>query len=250
MKSNHPMPIRLLLAALALTLFSATASAQSAESVIEDAREKLIEMYSGVDHFAVKTDSFTSYNRVIEKDGEMIMETEIAGIPGMDSQGAATTNTMAQFDALAEHGVYKGTQNVDGVKCHVIFVDDPSQIDPQLSEGEQVTYFIGASDSLMHGMNMSMKDGTSMEMRMKGYKKYGPILYPSTMEISLIQINSAQQQQMKELQEQLKQMPESMRKQMQDQIDQAMGMMSGEPMVVKTEDVVVNGPLPSGIFGN
>ena len=229
----------------------AVSQAQSAASVVEDAKSKMIEMYSGIDHVMVKTDTFTSYNRLIRKDGEVEMQTQIESMPGAGSDspmGNSISNPLAQMDALAEHGTYQGTKTIAGVECHVIFLDDPSKVDAQFSNGESVSYYIGVSDHLIHGMDMSMEDGKSMEMRMFDYQDYQGIQYPDRMEMTMGQMDEASKQQMENLKEQLKQIPESMRDQMKKQLEQAMGMIAGEPMVVKTEEVVVNGPLPAGIF--
>jgi len=236
----------------ALVVVPVAAQAQSAASVVEQARDKMIDMYSSVDHFAVKTDTYMSYNRVVMKDGAMQMETQMGAMRGDASgtpMGGATVNTMDQLDALAQHGTYQGTTSIDGIECHVIRLDDPSKVDARLSSGETVTYYIGASDHLIHGMDMAMADGTGMEMRMRAYQNYDGILYPSRMEMTMVRSDEARAQQMKEMEESLKQMPEAMRERMKKQIEQAQSMMSGEPMVVQTEEVVVNGPLPDGVFG-
>jgi hypothetical protein len=155
---------------------------------------------------------------------------------------------MNQLSALADHGTYQGTQTIKGIECHVIYVDDPTKVDPQLSEGDAVTYYIGVSDSLMHGMDMSIDTGANMKMRMVDYNNHDGILYPDRIETTMVQMDAARKQQLEQLQEQMKQMPESVREQMKTQIEQAMGALSGEPMVVETKEVVVNGPLPAGIF--
>jgi hypothetical protein len=234
-----------------LALLPAASQAQSAQSVVEQAQSKMIKMYSSVDHFMVKTDSYTSYNRVVTKDGEKQIETQIGRMRGDASggtMGGSNVNAMRQMDALAQHGTYQGTKVLAGVDCHVILLDDPSKLDARMSEAEQATYYIGASDHLVHGMDMAMSDGTSMEMRMQEYKNYDGIMYPSRMEMTMVQGTEAQKQQMKEMEEQLKQMPEAMRKRFKSQIEQAQSMMAGEPTVVATEEVVVNGPLPDGVF--
>jgi uncharacterized protein YoxC len=244
---------RLVLALSFLTvfvLFPLSSHAQSAQSVVEKARSTMLEMYSSVDHFMVKTDAYTSYNRVVQKDGQMQMETQMAmrGDASGAPMGGSTLNSMEQMDALAVHGTYQGTKTVAGVECHVIALDDPSKVDANMSGAENVQYYIGTSDSFIHGMDMTMEDGTGMEMRMVDYRNYDGVMYPSRMEMTMIQNSEEMKQQMKELEESLKQMPESMRERMRDQIEQAQSMMSGEPVVFATEEVVVNGPLPEGVF--
>jgi hypothetical protein len=252
--SLFPQRLVLVLALLApFVLLPAASQAQSAQSVVEQARSKMIDMYSSVDHFMVKTDSYTSYNRVVSKDGEKQIETQIGSMRGDASGGAmggSNVNTMRQMDALAQHGTYQGTKALDGIDCHVILLDDPSKLDTRMSGSEQVTYYIGASDHLIHGMDMAMNDGTGVEMRMKEYQNYDGIMYPSRMEMTMIQSDEARAQQMKEMEEQLKQMPEAMRKRIKSQIEQAQSMMAGEPTIIATEEVVVNGPLPDGVFDN
>jgi flagellar hook-basal body complex protein FliE len=249
---SRPLALSLSLVA-ALVFLPAVSQAQSAQSITEQARDRMIDMYQSVDHFMVKTEFYTSYNRVVEKDGEMQMETQTESMRGDASgrtMGGSTLNTMSQLDAVGQHGTYVGTQTVSGINCHVIRLDDPSKVDAQMSGADDVTYYFGASDHLIHGMDMTMEDGTGMEMRMVDYRDYDGIMYPSRMEMTMVQQSEEQKQQMKELEEQLKQMPESMRKRMQKQIEQARSMMAGEPVVITIEEVVVNGPLPEGIFDN
>lgn len=213
----------------------------------------MIDMYGGVDHFMVKTNMHTAYSRVVMENGEMQMETQMGAMRGDASgasMGGSAFNSMSQLDALAQHGIYQGTESISGIDCHVIFLDDPSTMDAQLSSGDTATYYIGASDYLFRGMDMTMEDGTGVEMRMKDYQDYSGVMYPSRMEMTMVQSDEARQAQMREMQEQLEQMPEAMRERMQTQIEDAQSMIAGEPAVITTEEVVVNGPLPDGIFDN
>jgi hypothetical protein len=237
----------------ALVLFPAASQAQSAQSVVDKAREKMIDMYSGVDHVMVKTDMYTSYNRVVKKNGEMHMETHMGSMRGDASgapMGGADVNSIGQLEALAKHGTYQGTRTVSGIDCHVIFLDDMSKLDGQMSSGDSATYYIGTSDYLIHGMDMTMNDGNGVKMRMKDYRNHDGVMHPSRMEMTMLHGNDARMQQMKQMEEQLKKMPEAMRERMSKQIEQARSMMSGEPVVIVTEEVVVDGPLPDGVFSN
>lgn len=234
----------------AFAVLPTAAQAQTAQSVAERARDAMVDMYSRVDHFMVKTESYTSYNRIVEKDGEMQMENQMVATGGAASGavGGSTVNTMAQMDALGQHGTYQGTQAVSGVDCHVIYLADPSKVDAQMSSVDEVTYYLGASDYLIHGMDMTMGDGTEAEMRLLEYRDYDGILYPSRMEMKMIQDEEEMQQRIQEMEDLLAQMSEAMRERMKDQIEQARSMMSGEPIVIETQDVVVNAPLPDGVF--
>lgn len=234
---------------VAFVALPAASQAQSARSVVEQARSKMIDMYSGVDHFMVETDMYTSYNRLVKKNGEVQIETQIHDGATRGAMGSTTTNAMSQLDVLAQHGTYQGTKTISGTDCHVILLDDPSKLDAQLSDAERVIYYIGASDYLIHGMDMAMSDGPGMEMRMKEYQDYDGLMHPSRMEMTMIQDDDTRKQ-MKEMEEQLKQMPKAMRERMKKQIEQAQGMMSGKPVIIATKEVVVNGPLPDGVFDN
>lgn len=236
------------------------ASAQTAASVMAEAQKRMQSMFEGVEHYKMKTDMFTTYTRKVERNGEV--ETETATVmtseDGSESSlGGSSSSPFTQFEAIGQHGTYLGTETVHGISCHVIQVDDPSKIESGFTGQETVTYYIGTEDYLMHRMKMEGiegQSGGSFAVDMRDYRTYDQGLkLPSRMEMSTLKQSAEMQRRMAELKKQLEQMPEAQRKRMEkmmgNQMDQIEGMASGKPMVIEVEEVVVNGPLPKGVFG-
>ena len=47
-----------------------------------------------------------------------------------------------QFGRLEQHATYTGTEMIDGVQCHVLQVDDPSAVNPDMgTEAQSMTYY-------------------------------------------------------------------------------------------------------------
>lgn len=248
--------LRRAVVALALVLLipamaAIPATAQTAASVMEDVRNTAEAMFEDVDNYIMKTDMYTAYYKKEDGGGPLDFRSAMQ-MQGQSRPmgGEAMPDQYEQYGKIGEHGTYVGTETINGINCHVIRVDDPSKVDAQMAMADEITYYIGTSDSFIHGMDMTMEDGNSMAMRMKNYQNYDGIMYPSSMEMTMVNQSAEMKQQMAEMEEQLKQMSESMRKRMQKQMEQARAMIAGEPTVIEVQEVVVNGPLPEGVFEN
>jgi len=245
-------------AVLAVALLSSPlpAQAQSAQSVMQEARTAMTSMFEGVDHYMVETDSYTSYTRKVVQNGEVAFETDVrmGSSNGQGMGGSSISNMFEQFDAIAEHGTYQGTETVDGVECHAIRVDDPTKIDPQMKGMDEVVYLIGASDYMIRGMNMTDARDNGFRMRMKNYQSHQGLMLPMTYEMQTVMNDPEMKKQMEEMQKQLESMPKAQRKRMEKmfskQMEQAQKMASGETIAIEVTKVEVNGTLPDGIFNN
>ena len=245
------------LAALLLALTVAPASAQDAATVMDDARDRMMKMFENVEHYKTVTESFTTYTRKVERNGDVEFESATSMAGSSQAMGGTVSSPFSQYDGIGKHGKLVGSETVNGIDCHAIKVDDPGKIDPQMSSAESITYYIGKGDYLVHRMVMDgMKQGRgqsdmSMTMDMEGYQDYGEgLMFPSQMVMKMSGIDPEVKKQMEEMKERMKQMPEAQRKRMQKMMDQAGGMMSGEPTVIEVKEVEVNGDLPEGIFDN
>jgi len=256
-------PTRLLALSLGLVLLVAavpTATvAQDAASVMQDVRDKYERMFADVDHYMMKTDMYTAYYKKEAGEGPLAFKSAMQ-MTGQNAPmgGGVAMDQYQQFEAIAQHGTYAGVETIDGVRCYVIRVDDPSKIDANLSQAETITYYIGADDPLMRRMEMEGLQESGgpgqVVVNMKDYRTTDGVTLPFTMEFIMPSegMSEEQRQQMEEMKKQLDNMPEAQRKRMEqmmgDQFEKMEKMMSGEPMVITVQEVEINGTLPEGVF--
>lgn len=257
----------LLLLFVGLLLGSAgPAAAQSVDAVVENMRTQYEQQLETVDTYVVETNLYTAYSRKVSRDGESTYETQTT----MKGQGgssftSSTTPSSAyglQFDRLKEHATYAGTESVDGVRSHVLQVDDPSKVNPEMgrSDAEQMTYYIDAERYVPVRITMKTNQQrgqgpspSTVTIDMKNYQTTDGLTLPHRMEMQFdADISEQQRQQMKKAMEQMENMPEQQRKQMEnmmgDQMEMMKQMMAGEPIVVEVQSVQVNTELPDGVF--
>lgn len=249
--------LRRVVAAFALVLlvpalFATHASAQTAASVMEDVRSTAEAMFADVDTYVMKTDMYTAYYKKEDGGGPLDFRSAMQ----MNGQnrpmgGQAVQNQYEQYEKIAEHGEYVGTETVNGIECHVIRVSDPSKIDENLSTANEITYFVGVNDNYMHRMHMAgmnpQGDG-GMTMDMKDYQTVDGLSLPFRMEM-MTEMSAEQRQQMQQMKKQMESMPEAQRERMQKMMgDQMEKLMNNEPIVIEVTEVVVNGDIPDGVF--
>jgi hypothetical protein len=257
----------LLLLFVGLLLGSASpATAQSVDAVIENMRTQYEEQLETVDTYIIETNLYTSYSKKVMRDGEPSYETQtkMKG-QGGSSFASSTTPSSAyglQFDRLKEHATYAGTESIDGVRVHVLQVDDPSKVNPEMgrSDAEQMTYYIDTEQYVPVRLTMQTKEqrgqnpgASTVTIDMKNYQTTDGLTLPHRMEMQFdANLSDQQRQQMKKAMEQMENMPEEQRKRMEkmmgDQMEMMKQMMSGDPIVVEVQSVQVNTELPDGVF--
>jgi len=233
-------------------LFAASATAQTAASVMNDVRSTAEAMFKDVDNYTMKTNTYTAYYK--KKDGggalEFVSAMQMKG-QSRPMGGQAMPNQYEQYDKIGEHGTYVGTETVDGIDCHVVRVDDPGKVDTNLSQAGEITYFVGVNDSFLHRMEMagiSPQGDGGMTMNMKDYRTVDGVSLPFRMEM-ITDMSDEQRQQMEQMKQQLESMPEAQRERMQKMMgDQMEKLMNNEPIVIEVQEVVVNGDIPEGVF--
>jgi outer membrane lipoprotein-sorting protein len=251
---------------LLLGLPATTAPAQSVASIVDQMRARYEQQMQSVDTYIVETNLYTSYNKKVMQDGEPTYQTQTK-MTGEDAPSVASTSTPSaayglQFDRLKEHATYAGTETVNGVRAHVLQVDDPSKVNPDMARGdaESMTYYVDAEQYLPTRMVMTTKggenagpQGQSVTINMKDYQTTDGLTLPHRMEIE-VQINMSEQQrrQMEQAMAQMENMPAQQRKQMErmmgDRMEMMKQMMAGDPVVVEVQRVQVNVDLPEGMF--
>ena len=248
-----------------LLLGPGPASAQSVASVVDDMQSVYDRQIETVDTYIVETNLYTSYNEKVMQDGRSTYrtQTQMKG-SGASSFAANTTPSAAygmQFDRLRQHATYAGTETIDGVRCHVLRVDDPSAVNPDMDENAtSMTYYVDAERHVPARMAMetatSGQQGpnpSSVVIHFRNYQTTDGLTLPHRMEIQLnANISDAQRQQMQQMMKKMEQLPEQQRKQMENmmggQMDMMKQMMSGDPIAIEVQSVQVNTDIPDGIF--
>ncbi len=248
-------------------LFGATpAAAQSVASVVDQMRAQYERQLDAVDTYIVETTLYTSYNKKVMRDGSPTYESQTR-MKGQSSNAFASSTTPTtvyglQFDRLKEHATYQGTETVNGVRTHVLHVDDPSAVNPDVStnDAESMTYYIDAERSVPtrilmkpEGQGAQGPQASSVTINMKDYRTTDGLTLPYRMEFQIdMNMSEAQRKQMEKAMKQMENMPEAQRKQMESmmgsQMEMMKQMMSGEPMIVEVQRVQVNTELPDGMF--
>jgi hypothetical protein len=262
---RHRSSLVLLFVGLLLNL-PAAAPAQSVESIVDQMRARYEQQIQSVDTYIVETNLYTSYNKKVMQDGEPTYQTQTRmtgeGAPSVASTSTPSAAYGLQFDRLRQHATYAGTETVNGVRAHVLQVDDPSTVNPDMAPGdaERMTYYVDAEESLPTRIMMITKGGRddgpqeqSVTINMLDYQTTDGLTLPHRMEIQ-VQMNMSEQQrrQMEQAMAQMENMPEQQRKQMErmmgDRMEMMKQMMAGDPVVVEVQRVQVNGALPEGMF--
>ena len=264
MLRRRSFPVALSLV-FSLLLGAGPASAQSVASVVDDMQAAYDRQLETVDTYIVETNLYTAYNQKVTQDGRPTYrtQTQMKG-SGTSSFAANTTPSAAygmQFNRLRQHATYAGTETIDGLRCHVLRVDTPSAVDPDMSgNATRMTYYVDAERHVPARMVMetaaSGQQGpnpSSVAIRFKNYQTTDGLTLPHRMEIQLdANLSAEQRQQMRQAMEKMKQLPEQQRKQMEKmmggQMEMMKQMMSGNPIAIEVQSVQVNVDLPDGVF--
>jgi len=238
------------------------AAGQSVSSIVDDMQARYQQQLDAVDTYIVETNLYTSYNKKVMKDGAPTYQTQTR-MKGEGASSYATTSTPSaayglQFDRLKEHATYTGTETINGVRTHLLQVDDPSKINPDMSQGDagRMIYYIDAEQHVPTRMVMKPQnkgkqgpEAASVTINMTNYQTTDGLTLPHRMEIQ-VEMNMSEQErkQMEQAIAQMKNMPEQQRKQMErmmgDKMEMMKQMMSGEPIIVEVQSVKVNVDLP------
>ena len=244
------------------------APAQSVDSIVDNMEANYKQQLETVETYIVKTNLYTSYNRKVTRDGEPTYETQMEMTGSSDSPYAtSTTPTTAagmQFDRLRQHATYTGSETVNGAQAHVLSIDDPSKVSPEIGQGnaESLTYFIDANTYvpvrfLVESNQQGGRNAQDVQVtiNMRDYRTTDGLTLPYRMEFIVnMNMSEQQRQQMQQAMKQMENMPEQQRKRMEqmmgNQMEMMKRMMSGEPVVVEVQSVEVNTELPDGIFAD
>lgn len=250
-------------------LFPVASTAQSANSVVEAMEKKYEQQMESVDNYVVETNLYTSYNKKEMQNGKSILrtQTEMKG-QGASSFASTSTPSLAygmQFEKLKQHATVAGRETVNGVRAHVLEVDDPSEVDPEMGKNaKSLTYYVDAERSVLVRMVMERREPAqkrrggggkdpSVTVDMKNYETVDGLTLPHLVETTVeMNMSEKERKKMKMIMDKMETMPEQQREQMKQmmggQMEMMKQMMSGEPIVVEVQSVRVNVDLPEGTF--
>jgi len=258
----------LLFVGLCLGSLAAPATAQSVASVVDEMQARYVQQTQTVDTYIVETNLYTSYSKKVMTDGDPTYKTQTK-MKGEGGSSLASTSTPSsayglQFERLKKHATYAGTETVNGTRCHLLQIDDPSKVNADMSgsDAESMTYYVDADTYVLARLVVTQKEKnrkkgrpgpSSVTINMKNYQTTDGLTLPHRMEFQIdMNMSEQQRKQMQKMMEKMENMPEQQRQQMKKmmggQMEMMTQMMSGEPIVVEVQSVQVNVDLPEGMF--
>lgn len=254
----------LLASSLSLFLLALTvpATAQSVESVVSDMEDTYRSQMESVDTYILEAESYTGYYRKVATDDDFTVESvtqmNAENNTPMGPPSGPSTSLLDVINDLRAHATYAGTETVDGTRCHVMDIDDPSALDSGMGSGQlqQIRYFVNADTHQPRRMIMTAAEGvennpTRITIDMLDYRTVDGLSIPHRMEF-MPELPEEQKQQMRQMLDRIDQLAPERREQamqmMGGGMEQMKNLLNGDPIVVEVNAVRVNADIPDGIF--
>lgn len=248
-------------------------AAQSGPEVLRTAVERYEARHDGIDDYTVVQSVMgfetTTYFERDTIDGRVVFLPQ--STTGSDAAQRVPESPWASFAAMEERAVHAGFETVDGVRAHVVEITDLEGIDvwsPQATgaefQPETLRLLLGEDDYLVREMRMTGSvtaqggpQSVTFTARFSDYREVDGLTHPFRSEINIeglqSQLSEEEMASMREMMEQMQDMPEAqrqmMRQMMGDQFEQIERMMTEGTMDVTVEvtEVRVNaGPPGNG----
>lgn len=262
----------LLLCAMS-SLATTPGMAQSAADIIDEMDAAHQAMAEGVRSFVVETENETNRYERTEQEGRYVYRLSDSEAPtSADEMPMLGFLEASYIDGLKAAAQYEGTESIDGVETHVLFIEDPSQLesyaeleDQEFETLESMRIFVRTEDFMparflfkavlpedaMEGAPFQLDGPITFQVDMRDYRNIDGLLYPFVTEMQndmMEQMPEQQRQQMEQMRAQMEQQMaqmsdeqrEMMERQMGDQFEQMQAMMSGEPTRTTVTNVTVN----------
>jgi hypothetical protein len=248
--------------------------AQSAANIIDEADAAHQAMAQDIRSFTVETEGETNRYERSEENGRYIYRISNASGPASaDDMPVMGFLDESYLQGLKEEAVYEGTESIDGVATHVLFVEDPSRLESYASmegqefQGLESMRFYLRTDNLMparflfkavlpedamEGAPFQVGPGPiTFQVDFRDYRTIDGLVYPFVTEMRndmMEQMPEEQRRQMEQMraqmEAQMEQMPPEQRQMMEErmgeQFAQMQAMMSGEPVRTTVTNVTVN----------
>ena len=272
------------LLALCALLLVPSALAQSAEEVLRETLSRYEADMGGVSDYTITQEvmgnAVTTYAERAEGNGALAYDFYLvtpSGLQSMDDDRAAASNPYLMLERIADEAEYGGTEDVAGVRAHVVTVEDFGDIAremgaiPDQAEGEfdidEATFYLGTDDYRLRKMMMEgtmTNDGRTSPVRFEtlfsDYRTTDGFTTPYRMAMTMQgmegQMSDGEraeaQQQLEEARRQMEEMPAQQRQVMErmmgDRLEQLEQMLGGDgfSMDMVVTDVDVNTGRPTG----
>lgn len=281
------MLLRRLLPALCLLLLPLTATAQTAEEVLRRVHDRTVDQLEDVDTYMTTVtmqgamDLFDSLHVYVRRTDAGTFETRTKAFGGMadmaNQMGASTAPTgdllatnRQLYTLFKDVATYAEKTLLDGYEVHVLAVEDATPLYrsmagdegmPDAMEARNARLYIDAETWDPRKMEMDVTTRSGGEVRtmhtvteMRDYRQVGPMRYPfrviNRMSSPLSEAERAEMAaRHEEMKKQLEKLPEAQRKQIEGMLEMSDAITGEEmEMVIVTERLRVNEPLPDGVF--
>ncbi len=266
-----------------LTLFGTSAlyAQMTASQVLNNMLETHERGIQNIDDYTVVTDMYTAQYKKTYVDGRPVFKSrvQVRGMEQFDGQ-AASSSTMGHselfddniFRYLKQSARYEGTETIDGIRTHVLFVADLEPIaEPGETDHPKNAYlYVDADKWVMSKMKfdveVEMEPGQKQMMqpviRFLDYRSVEGMLLPFKTVMELGDMDAAispeereeAREAMAEMKRELEQMPEQQRQMvenmMRPQLEQYEKMLEGDAfeIVIEVQEVQVNTGLSDDLF--
>jgi len=255
-------PVVFLLSVPLFVLAPRPTAAQSASSIAEQMKARYQEQLTDVDNYVVETTMYTSYHRTVMKEGELALQTEVkmndesSLFSAMGNAPMTTSSEPAHYEDLAENATYAGSETVNGVECHVLRVQDASEMK---SDAQEMTYYVDVDRYVpvrlqtIQPPQQGEGKPTEVVVDFEDYRttKGITLAWRTTMQMNM-DMSEEQRQKMEKMVTQIENLPEGqremMKKQMPVSFERIRQIMSGDPITIAVKDVHVNTDIPEGTF--
>jgi hypothetical protein len=254
------------------------AQGMSVERVLDNMREAYEKSIRNIDDYTVESDLYTAYHKKTIVDGKPVFKirTDVKGlIPGMGSSTSVGHDNIfntEMYEQLRTRAEYKGTEQVNGVRTHVLFAPElksPGQEDEPAPPMKNVRMYIDADLWVLRQMTADMEvdadKGTQTIQPVfvfDDYRNFDGLLIPFITRMEMGDMDDSvspedrekARQGMKDLEKQMAEMPEAQRKMMEGmlkpQIERLQKMLAGDKIefVITVEEVKVNTGLSDELF--
>ena len=275
---------RFFLLALCTLLLVPSALAQSAEDVLREALDRYEAEMADVNDYTITQEvvgsEVTMYAEREEGAGPLAYTHYLVTPGGLQNVGddrAATSNPYLMLERITDEAAYGGTEDVEGIRSHVITVDDFGDLAremgavPEQAEGEfdidEATFYLSTDDYRLRKMTMEgtmTNDGQTSPVRLEtvlsDYRTTDGFTTPYHMAMTMQgmegQMSDAEReearQQLEQARQQMEQMPPEQRQMMErmmgDRLAQLEQMLGGDgfSMEMIVTNVAVNTGRPTG----
>lgn len=276
----------ILLTILIGSISAPIAQSQSAKEVLRKAADRYEQAMEDIDDmtmvllpqgdFSAFT-QMTTYYKKMREDGETVFKTHTTFEGGFSEMAGPSTSSRPldlfsmgtqMYKRLSDTAEYKGTETVDGIATHVLFIEDMTPLMEDITDQPDqmkdavkfsiAMLYIDADAFVIRKMTMEMgvhetgmPQSMKMEMIMSDYRQVGPLYYPFSMKTIMENPVSAEQRaelesQRAQIEATLAQLPDAQREQMRKML----GALSNDQIVIEMimKDLQVNKGVPADLF--